>query len=56
MMMSCDDWKCVIGKVVLVVVDCFVIEMYVGIDNFIVVGFDDVYYVVRFGLFLMVVV
>lgn len=52
--MSRDDRKRAIGKIVSVAADRFVVEMHAGIDNFTVVGFDDVHYVARLGSFLMV--
>ena len=52
--MSRDDLKRVIGKIVSVSADRFVVELHAGTDNFTVVGFDDVHYVARIGSFLMV--
>jgi len=52
--MSSDDNKRAIGKVISVAADRFVIEMNGGIDNFTVVGFDDVHYVARIGSFLII--
>jgi len=52
--MSSDHHKRAIGKVVFVTADRFVVEMHAGIDNFTVVGFDDVHYVARLGSFLMI--
>jgi uncharacterized protein len=49
-----DDRRRVIGKVISVAADRFVIEMLAGTDNFTVVGFDDVHYVARLGSFLMI--
>jgi uncharacterized protein len=52
--MPSDDRRRVIGKLVSVAADRFVIEMLTGTDNFTVVGFDDVHYVARLGSFLMI--
>ena len=52
--MSRDDRKRAIGKIVSVSADRFIVELHAGMDNFTVVGFDDVHYVARLGSFLMV--
>ena len=49
-----DDQKRAIGKIVSVTADKFVVELHAGMDNFNVVGFDDMHYVARLGSFLMV--
>lgn len=52
--MNCDDYNRVIGRVISVTADRFVVEMNAGIDNFTVVGFDAMHYVARLGSFLMI--
>ena len=52
--MPTDDRRRVIGSVVAVSADRFVIEMHSGTDSFTVVGFDDVHYVARLGSFVMI--
>lgn len=52
--MSRDDRKRAIGKIVSVMADRFVVEMHAGMDNFTVVGFDDVHYVAQLGSFLVI--
>jgi uncharacterized protein len=49
-----DDQKRAIGKVISVAADRFVVELNPGTDNFTVVGFDDMHYVVRLGSFLVI--
>ncbi|MFO1518796.1 MAG: hypothetical protein U1F57_03895 [bacterium] len=53
-MMTSDDQKRAIGKVVSVSADKLVVELLGGADNFTVIGFDDVHYVARLGSFLMI--
>lgn len=52
--MRTDESRRAIGKVVLVSADRLVVELHRGIDNFTIVGFDDVHYVAQLGSFLMV--
>ena len=52
--MASDDQKRVIGKVISVSADKFVVEMKGKTDNFTVVGFDDIHYVAALGSFVMI--
>ncbi|MDX2220709.1 MAG: ATP-binding protein [Burkholderiales bacterium] len=49
-----DDKRRVIGKLISVAADLFVVEMNAGTDNFTVVGFDDIHYVARLGTFVAI--
>lgn len=52
--MATDDSRRVIGKVISVAADRFVVELPTGTENFTVVGFDDIHYVARIGSFVMI--
>ena len=52
--MSSDDRRRIIGQVVSVSADHFVVELHRGTDNFTVVGFDDVHYVAKLGSFAII--
>jgi len=52
--MIVDDRKRVIGKVISVAADRFVVEMSAATDNFTVVGYDDIHYVAQLGAFIIV--
>ncbi|MGE0094718.1 MAG: ATP-binding protein [Alphaproteobacteria bacterium] len=52
--MASDDARRVVGKVVSVSADRFVVELLRGSDNFTVVGFDDIHYVARLGSFIII--
>ena len=49
-----DDRRRAIGKVVSVSADRFIVELHRGNDNFTVVGFDDIHYVARIGVFAVI--
>lgn len=49
-----DDRRRVIGKLIAVAADKFVVEMLSRTDNFTVVGFDDIHYVARIGTFVVI--
>lgn len=53
-MMTNDDRRRAIGKVISVSADRFVVEVHARTDNFTVVGFDGIHYVARLGSFLMI--
>ena len=52
--MISDDRHRAIGKVVYISADRFVVELNQTIDNFTVVGFDDMHYVARLGSYVMI--
>ena len=49
-----DDRQRTIGKVITVSAERFVVELHRKIDNFTVVGFDDIHYVARIGSFVVI--
>lgn len=49
-----DDRQRSIGKVITVSAERFVVELHRKIDNFTVVGFDDIHYVARIGSFVVI--
>ena len=49
-----DDQVRAVGKIISISANKFEVEMQSGIDNFMVVGFDDVHYVARLGALLLV--
>ena len=52
--MTTDDRRRVVGKIISVSADRFVVELHLGTDNFTIVGFDDVHYVARIGSLLII--
>ena len=49
-----DDRRRAVGKIISVSADRFVVELHLGTDNFTIVGFDDVHYVARIGSLLII--